>query len=273
LAIHTCKKKKLKGMKRLSALYFTNEGLRLAYTDQGKGSPVLLVHGFASNQRVNWFETGWVDFLLQAGRRVITFDHRGHGQSDKPHDPKFYEPLTMASDATALLDHLGIKHTDVMGYSMGARVAAFLAISAPQRICSLVLAGVGLGITHTVVGAQAIIAALEAPSLQDVTTPQGRMFRRFAEQTQSDLTALAACMRAENRNVIKDELARISLPVLVAAGTEDELAATAHDLARLIPDAKTLDIAGRDHMRAVGDIQYKQGVLAFWNSLPPCKGR
>jgi len=104
-----------------------------------------------------------------------------------------------------------------------------------------------------------------------VNTQKGRMFRAFAEQTKSDLKALAACMSAEGRNVIKDELAKIDLPVLIAAGTTDDIAGDVRELAKLIPNAEVLDIVGRDHMRAVGDRQYKDGVIRFWDSLPPCK--
>jgi pimeloyl-ACP methyl ester carboxylesterase len=272
LARCSCKKKKLKENKQLTPNYFTHDGLRFAYTGSGHGAPVLLVHGFASNSKVNWFDTGWVDFLIANGRRVITFDHRGHGLSDKPHDPKFYEPSMMAGDALALLDHLQIRRADVMGYSMGARVATFLTLNAPERVCSLVLGGIGTGLHSGIANPQAIIDALQAPSLQDVKTQKGRVFRAFAEQTRSDLLALAACMQAERRNVIAGELAKINVPVLIAAGTTDEIAGDPHALAKLIPGARVLDIVGRDHMRAVGDRQYKEGVISFWNSLPSCKG-
>jgi pimeloyl-ACP methyl ester carboxylesterase len=268
----TCKKKKLRGIKQLTALYFTNEGLRLHYANKGEGSPVLLVHGFASNMKVNWFDTGWVDFLTGHGRRVVAFDHRGHGLSDKPHDPKLYEPSKMAGDALALLDYLDIKRAAVMGYSMGARVAAFMALHAPQRLCSLILGGIGTGLHKGIADPQIIVDALQAPRLADVATQKGRMFRAFAEQTKGDLKALAACISAERRNVIKGELAKISIPVLIAAGTADDIAHDPHELAKLIPAARVLDITGRDHMRAVGDRQYKEGVISFWNSLPPCHG-
>lgn len=255
----------------MSQRFFTHQGLRLNYYDEGKGAPVLLIHGFASNARVNWVNTGWVEFLTKAGRRAIAFDHRGHGLSDKPHDPALYEPSLMAGDAAALLDHLEIPRTDVMGYSMGARVSAFFTLNFPARVCSLVLGGIGLGLPQGLKNPQEIVDALLATSLQDVNTPRGRVFRKFAEQTKGDLKALAACIGAERRNVIKDELAKINVPTLVAVGTADEIAGPAQPLADLIPGARVLDIPRRDHMRAVGDTTYKEGVLQFWNSLPPCE--
>ncbi len=250
--------------------YFIHQGLKLAYSVQGEGAPVLLIHGFASNSRVNWSNTGWVDFLLKAGRRVIAFDHRGHGFSDKPYDPALYDPALMAADARALLDHLDIDKADILGYSMGARVAAYFGLAYLERACSLVLAGIGDGLTEGLGDSAPIAEALLAPSLQDVKTQGGRMFRAFAEQTKSDLQALAACISGTRRKIPKEDLKKLHIPVLIAAGTEDEVAGSVDKLASLIPGAKTLAIVGRDHMRAVGDRQFKEGVLAFWNGLPPC---
>ncbi|MES2907280.1 MAG: alpha/beta hydrolase [Pseudomonadota bacterium] len=250
--------------------FFSHDGLRFAYTDQGEGPATLLIHGFASNGKVNWFDTGWVDLLLQQGRRVITFDHRGHGQSNKPHNVSAYEPPVMAYDALALLDHLNIQRADVMGYSMGARVTAFMLLLAPERLCSAVIAGIGAGLTEGTGDPAPIVEALEAPSLDDVTTQKGRMFRAFAEQTKSDLKALAACMRSSRKKILPEDLAKIRKPVLIAVGTRDAIAGSAQGLADLIPGAQVLDIVDRDHMRAVGDKQYKEGVVKFWNALPPC---
>ncbi|MEC9343628.1 MAG: alpha/beta fold hydrolase, partial [Pseudomonadota bacterium] len=103
------------------------ERLELAYLDEGEGrETVLLVHGFASTRTVNWVNTGWVRALREAGYRVVAFDNRGHGESTKFHDSADYSLERMAGDAMALLDHLGIDRTHVVGYSMGARIAATL---------------------------------------------------------------------------------------------------------------------------------------------------
>ena len=91
----------------------------------------------------------------------------------------------------------------------------------------------------------------------------GRMFRRFAEQTGSDLKALAACMRSVRRAFSREDLNRIAVPVLIAVGTRDTVAGSAADLAALIPGARVLDIPGRDHMLATGDPVFKRGVLDF----------
>ncbi len=122
---------------------FKNGDVEIAYLDEGEGEPIVLVHGFASTKEVNWVNPGWVRTLTGAGRRVIALDNRGHGQSSKLYDPAEYHSSKMADDVRALLDHLKIERADVMGYSMGARIAAFLTINHPERVRSIVLGGLG----------------------------------------------------------------------------------------------------------------------------------
>ena len=244
--------------------FFETDGLKLAFHDVGEGVPVLLIHGFASNARVNWFDTGWADLLVKHGYRVIAFDHRGHGLSDKPHDPAAYDPPKMAHDALALLDHLGVLDAHIMGYSMGGRVTAFILIEQQARARSAVIGGIGAGLTEGTGDPAPIIAALEAPTISQVNTPTGRLFRAFADQTKSDRIALAACMKSSRKKILPLQLADIRVPVLIAVGTKDEIAGVPQKLADMIPGAKILNIEGRDHMRAVGDPVFKKGVLAFW---------
>src|SRR5271169_2442395 len=112
--------------------HFTRDGVEIAFLDEGQGEPIVLVHGFASNKEVNWASPGWVTTLTRAGRRVIALDNRGHGQSSKLYDPAAYHSAIMAEDVWALIGHLGLPRADVMGYSMGARIVAFLALSHPD---------------------------------------------------------------------------------------------------------------------------------------------
>lgn len=249
---------------------FDSDGVEIAYFDLGEPGqpPIVLVHGFASNKETNWVGPGWVKTLTHAGFRVVGLDNRGHGNSGKPHDPAAYPSPVMAEDVRRLMDHLAIARADVMGYSMGARISAFLALAHPERVRALILGGLGYGLVAGVGDEAPIVEALEAPSLDDVTHPRGRMFRAFADQTKSDRLALAACMRAMRVRIPEETVAKIAVPTLIAVGTKDAIAGDPHRLAALIPGAQALDIPDRDHMPAVGDKVYKAGVLAFLERRP-----
>jgi len=244
---------------------FKHGEVEIAFLDEGAGEPIVLVHGFASNKEVNWVNPGWVATLTGAGRRAIALDNRGHGASSKLYEPSAYHSATMTEDVRALLDHLSIERADVMGYSMGARIAALLAVNHPERVRSVVLGGLGIRLVKGVGLSETIADALEARSLADVSDPTDRSFRSFAEQTKSDLKALAACMRGSRQTLSREQVAGIRVPVLVAVGTEDKVAGSAQELAALIPGARALDIPNRDHMLTVGDKVFKAGVLDFLN--------
>jgi pimeloyl-ACP methyl ester carboxylesterase len=247
---------------------FESDGVEIAYFDEGEGEPILLIHGFASNAQVNWVYTGWVQSLKADGRRVIALDNRGHGRSAKPHDPAAYPAPVMAEDARRLLDHLGLGRADVMGYSMGGRITAFLALAHPDRVRSAVFGGIGIGMIRGMGAPEPIAEALEAPDPAAISDPVAQSFRAFADQTRSDRLALAACIRASRQTITPELAARISVPVLVAVGSKDSIAGSAAELAALIPGAETLDIPNRDHMLAVGDRVYKAGVLEFLRKRP-----
>lgn len=247
---------------------FDHDGVEIAFLDEGEGEPVVLVHGFASNKEVNWVFPGWVSTLRRAGRRVIALDNRGHGASTKLYDPAAYHSALMADDVRALIDHLGLPRADVMGYSMGARISAFLALAHPERVRSVVLGGLGMGLIAGVGDPERIARGLEAASMADVTDPDARQFRSFAEQTRSDLHALAACMRGSRQTLSREDVGRIDVPLLVAVGSKDTIAGPPEELAALVPHAQALVIPNRDHMLAVGDKTYKVGVLEFLNKRP-----
>lgn len=247
---------------------FVHDDVEIAFLDEGEGEPVVLVHGFASTKEVNWVTPGWVATLTRAGYRVIALDNRGHGASTKLYDPAAYQSAAMAEDVRALLDHLGLQRADVIGYSMGARNTALLALAHPDRVRSAILGGVGGRLIDRPGLSESIADALDAPSLDDVTDPTGRQFRAFAEQTHSDLRALAACLRGSRQPLRRDELGRMAVPILVAAGSKDTIAGSPQELAALIPGAQALIIQDRDHMLAVGDRVFKAGVLEFLKIRP-----
>lgn len=256
---------------------FDSDGVRICYVDiaphdadtaPGRGEPVMLVHGFASTHAVNWVHTTWTNMLSRAGFRVIALDHRGHGQSEKLYEPAAYGPGIMAEDVRRLMDHLEIHRADVIGYSMGARITAQLAARYPFRVRSAVLGGLGIRLVKGTLFASGIAEAMDAPSLESLTDPMQRMFRSFAEQLGADLRALSACVKGSHIPFTQAEVAQMTMPVLIAAGTADPLATQAKELADMFPDGTLLEIPGRDHNRAVGDKVHKQGVLEFLASRP-----
>lgn len=242
---------------------FHNGAVEISYLDEGEGDPIVLVHGFASSKNVNWVYPTWVSELKKHNRRVIALDNRGHGDSTKLYDSEHYSIGTMAADVCALLKHLKIERTDMMGYSMGGRITAYIAYRHPELLRCAIFGGIGIGLIKGGGPGENVATALEAASLDDVTDPMGRTFRAFADQTRSDRRALAACLRGSRRLMTHEEAASIKVPVLIAVGTTDDVAGSAHDLQQVIPGSQVLDIPNRDHMRAVGDRVYKEGVLDF----------
>lgn len=251
---------------------FTHDRFEIAYIDRkpdhGTGEPVLLIHGFGSSYHVNWVAPGWIKTLTDAGYRAIALDNRGHGKSTRSYDEADYYPSLMAEDAVALLDHLGIDRAHIFGYSMGARISAFLARSHGERAATLILGGLGYGMVDGVGNWDPIAAALVAPDPETITHPRGKMFRAFADQTKSDRQALAACIATSRELLSAEEISVIDVPTLVGVGTKDDIAGSAQRLAALMPAARAFDIEGRDHMLSVGDRTWKARVVEFLNEHP-----
>src|SRR6266446_970237 len=111
--------------------FFDSNGVKIRYTVEGKGEPVLLIHGFTANIEIQWTIPG-ITRALAKKYQVIAFDNRGHGKSGKPHDAEKYG-MEMVEDAVRLLDHLKIKKAHVVGYSMGGMIALKLAVVHSDR--------------------------------------------------------------------------------------------------------------------------------------------
>jgi pimeloyl-ACP methyl ester carboxylesterase len=242
---------------------FRHGDVEIAYLDEGEGDPVVLIHGFASSKNVNWIYPAWVSELKKHGKRVIALDNRGHGESQKLYEAADYGVEILASDVRALMDHLKIPTADIMGYSLGARIAAVLTLNSPERVKRAIFGGLGLTLVRGGGPGENVAQALEAADPSDVTDPMGKTFRAFADQTRSDRRALAACLRGSRGLMSEADAAAIARPVLIAVGTTDDIAGSAAALQAIVPGSQVLDIPNRDHMRAVGDRVYKQGVLEF----------
>ncbi|MHC5307380.1 alpha/beta fold hydrolase [Bartonella sp. LJL80] len=248
--------------------FFEHDGFRLAFRQEGQGQPILLIHGFGSSARVNWYAPGWFRVLNEAGYRVIAIDNRGHGDSEKSHDPAVYTPEVMAGDAAALLQHLGIEKAHVMGYSMGARISAFMCMLYPTFVNSVIFGGLGIGMVTGAGNWEPVAEALLADDIASITNARGLMFRKFADRTNSDREALAACVITSKKELTAAEVHSIKQPALVAVGSLDEIAGEAEPLTALLPHGETLVIPNRDHMLAVGDVVYKKGVIDFLSRHP-----
>lgn len=126
---------------------FDSGGLSLAYDDitpdGGASGAVVLVHGFATNRAENWRRLGWYGAFERKGYRVVAHDARGHGESDKPHDPAAYGQGVLVEDILRLMDHVGLERADLMGYSMGARLSLQVALQHPDRVANLIVGGIG----------------------------------------------------------------------------------------------------------------------------------
>jgi pimeloyl-ACP methyl ester carboxylesterase len=196
------------------------DGLRIAWETSGQGDPVLLIHGFASSRVQNWRATGWYKPLNDAGFRVIAFDCRGHGESDKPHDSSVYDHDKMSGDALAVLGAAGVTRADIVGYSMGGHIGIEILMNNPRAIHKLVIAGVGERYLRGQFAARFEIAkAILEPDIDRIANPVARGFRVFAGQPGKDREALAACMRGDRKSHTPAELARATRPVLVVCRT------------------------------------------------------
>ncbi len=247
---------------------FTSDGLALAYDEFGSADArkaIVLVHGFSSNKYENWKRMGWYDAIAGKGLRGLALDCRGHGESDKPHDPAKYGRRAMAGDVIALMDHAGIERAHVLGFSMGAHIALTVAMNDGGRVDHLVVAGVGGRIFEPPRDPDGMAKAMEAVTPDDIADPMLKSFRHFADEQKEDRLALAACSRGPREAITEDALFAIRRPALVIAGTRDELAGPPQGLAKAIAGAKSVAIPGCDHFSMIAHGLFKANVFDFFD--------
>ncbi len=241
---------------------FDSDGVRLHYEVHGPehGAPLVAVHGFASDYRLNWVGTRWQETLTTAGFRVFGLDCRGHGHSDKPHDREAYSVDVMAADVARLLDHVDVPTARYLGYSMGARIGLQVVLDFPRRVSRAVLGG--LGTAGAITSAEAIAESFLRGEPTD--DPVAQTFYRFASaRPTNDMKALAACISGLRPVPDARRLSAISTPILVVVGERDELARDAPELVEMIPSSRLVTISGRDHMGAVPAREFKTAALDF----------
>ncbi|HVZ92256.1 MAG TPA: alpha/beta fold hydrolase [Rhizomicrobium sp.] len=244
---------------------FASAGLKIAYDDIGprEGRPVVLVHGFATNRGECWRRLGWYGAFERKAIRCVALDCRGHGESDKPSDPALYGRANMAGDVLALLDHLQINRADILGYSMGARIAMTAALAAPHRVALLILGGVGGRLFEPRSPVDELAQAMEHPDPEAIANPLLQSFRRFADEQGEDRFALAALARARDVPLTKADVAKIAAETLVVTGARDALAGDPRALAEAIPGARAVTVPGCDHFSLVAHALFKASAFDF----------
>jgi pimeloyl-ACP methyl ester carboxylesterase len=249
-----------------AAQYFTaRDGARLAFRELGEGSPLILIHGYFSTATVNWLKYGHAQALAALGHRVILPDLRGHGDSDKPHDPAGYPPDVLAQDALALLGHLDLdpgdpSAYDLGGYSLGARTAVRMMVRG-ARPGRAVVAGMGLS---------GILAATSRSAhFREVLTNLGShparspawLAEAFLKTVGGDPEALLMLLGSFVDTTL-DELAAIPVATLVLLGTEDLDNGSGVDLAAALPAGSYRTVPG-NHMSAVTKPELAVAITEF----------
>ncbi|MFC7329678.1 alpha/beta fold hydrolase [Marinactinospora rubrisoli] len=237
---------------------------RPAETAHGPGRPpVLLLHGFGSTADLNWGLTGWLRALHGGGLRTIAPDLPGHGRSPRPRSPERYTPGRLVEDVLRLLDALAEPRVDVLGYSMGARLAWELAAGHPDRVRRAVLGGFG----------PAALPGRNPATGGAGDGPFDAVFRAAAALPVNDPDVLAACVRGQTAHPFTADPLPAGVPVLFAFGEHDDLAAGAETLAARLPAARVVRIPERDHRTAVSAAGFKSAALEFLSARSLATGR
>ncbi|MGM7678842.1 alpha/beta fold hydrolase [Microbacterium sp. A94] len=247
-------------------LVYAADGTRLATYSWGDfdAPTVVIVHGFASNTRDNWVLTGWIRDLSTAGYRVIGIDQRGHGNSDKPHDPDAFAVRTLATDIETVMDTYLVEDARYVGYSLGARVGWEVVRDLPQRISRAVLGGVPDGIPLERLDIPQVRAYLDhGEPVQDIATRNYvKLTERVASNDLHSLLALAEGMRRSS-TVDPDPTTAPTQPLLFATGSQDAVLEGSRQIAAQAPDARFFEIPGRHHFNAPGSRDFRNAALEF----------
>ena len=241
-------------------VFQATDGVALAWHEQGAGRPVVLLHGFLSSAKRNWFDPGLAQALADAGHRVIAPDCRGHGESDAPEDPAAWPPDVMAADVEALIAHLGLEDYDLAGYSMGGRTAARVMVrGARPRRC--VLGGMGdEGIMRAGPRAEAFEDAIRHGECA-ADPAMGRAIHK-AMAAQGLKPAAMLGVLAAFAPTTESELAGVPTPTLAILGEDDHDNGSAERLARIMPACRALTLPG-DHASVVATTAFREALVGF----------
>jgi pimeloyl-ACP methyl ester carboxylesterase len=241
-----------------------SDGLKIHYMETGKGTPVVLIHGYTGSAEGNWFSNG-VAAALAPRHRVVAIDCRGHGRSEKPHDPARYG-ARMWQDVIELMDALGIERAHVHGYSMGGGIVARLLANRPERFITAAFGGSG------VPEVDAEWKAKTPPDKEGTDPLEAEARSKLQASPSRDEEALKA-VRA-NMGLAQDskplDLKMLRIPVLAINGEYDKPNAKTARMTRELPNFKSVVLPGKSHLTAImaGYIpkQYIETLVAFIDS-------
>ncbi|RWW99298.1 MULTISPECIES: alpha/beta fold hydrolase [Paenarthrobacter] len=237
--------------------------------------PVLLIHGFSSSSKLNWVDSGWIATLQGAGRRVITVDLPGHGRSHAPEDLDSYTPsriradlLQMVYDAGArpLQDGNPVSGLDIIGYSLGSRLAWEFAATQPDLVHRVVLGGPSAAdplAAFDLAAAQRYLA--DGTPIQDEST--AGLLKMAQLIPSNNLFAMLSLIEAIKGEPFDPAEAAPHMPLLLVAGEKDERAGTMPVLAEIAGKrgamVETLVVPGRTHTNVVTSRAFKEAAVEF----------
>lgn len=233
------------------------DGIQIAYTDEGSGDPVILIHGFISNGS-SWNKTVLKKVLLDSGYRVIIPDLRGNGNSDKPHDPKSYQNDAEIKDLTALANHLGLKYYSAIGYSRGSIVLAKL-LTQESRISKAVLGGMGIDFTNPYWDRRIMFAKAFGGEIPLTDETRGAV--EYATSIGANLEILSLLQQFQPVTSVK-QLGKIKTNVLVIAGDQDTDNGDPWILAESLKHGQLVIIPG-DHNNTYKEEPFANAVISF----------
>jgi pimeloyl-ACP methyl ester carboxylesterase len=246
-------------------------------TDAGL-RPILLIHGFSSSSKLNWEDTGWVAALLAAGRQVITVDLPGHGRSGAPEDMDSYSPSRIRADLLQIAFDAGARPLkpgnpssglDLIGYSLGSRLAWEFGATQPELVHKLVLGGPNMAdplADFDLIAAQHYLA--DGTPIADEST--AGLLRMAQALPSNNIFALLSLIEAIKTEPYDPSEAVPHMAMLLVAGEIDERAASMPQLAELAAKAgstaEQLILPGRNHTNAVTSRAFKQAAIQFLGS-------
>ena len=252
---------------------FDSDGTSIRYITKGQGDPIVLIHGFSASAEANWVVPGIFDRLSEEFQ-VIALDNRGHGKSDKPHDPAQYG-VHMVEDVIKLLDHLEIEQAHIAGYSMGGFITMKLLVAAPERFLSAIVGGAGwsrasddrsimIELAESLEQGRGVGPLLRAlqPVDGDPPTPEQVEMTNNLILSMNDPLALAAAIRGMSELTIRQDLLEANeVPTLAVIGSRDPLKEGVDAMDGVMSELQIVVLDGADHMSALMDPEHSSALV------------